>query len=532
MTRWISMFVLLMMLWSCPATQDSDNVRQLRTVRHPHTADLEVSVRRSLEKALAQWSVATQTASTLADEAAAYAKLGKVYLARHFYIPAADAFSIAGQLTTAPPEWHYLEGIALRNAHQPEAALRAFQEARKFGPFGNASYYCAEIMVGLGDIQRARIALDAIPDEPATRAAVQALAGRVARAQTRYADAEVHYREALALQPEATALYGPLAQVVHRQSRRSEARRILKRAGEGTLLTPDAVLEEISRFARDVPYYLDYGQTLMRQRKFLAAAKEFAAAVDLDPGNARARLSYGRALEIIGNFEDARLHYSQALKAQPDFPIAHYFFGSFLERQGQLKAAQHQYAIAVEQDPDYLPPRLLLAHMYFRAGDFATAKEHYLAVSTLQSRHVQARFYAALASLVTGDCITALKVLEEAGKVNPKDASVQEVLARTYAHCADIENRLDLARDIGEQINADRPDSGAAQTLAMVYAAKQEFERAVDFQELALQRASGQEPEFMREALQRYQAGLPPTSDWVIADPDFFPPLLTTTRTP
>jgi protein O-mannosyl-transferase len=95
-----------------------------------------------------------------------------------------------------------------------------------------------------------------------------------------------------------------------------------------------------------------------------AAAIEYEAAIDLEPGTPELRVNLGNILYQMPNrLDDAIAQYEEALRLKPDDAQAHFNLGCALGRvQGQLEESIAQYEQAIRLRPDFAPARCNLGY--------------------------------------------------------------------------------------------------------------------------------------------------------------------------
>jgi hypothetical protein len=113
------------------------------------------------------------------------------------------------------------------------------------------------------------------------------------------------------------------------------------------------------------------------QRYFVPAAREFQAALSLEPGLAEAALHLGRIRMLEARETEAAVLLEQAAgsRARPVAYLAHLFLGAFDERASRWDAAESRYrqALAIFSAGQSAP--LALAHLLDRRGRTADAAQ-------------------------------------------------------------------------------------------------------------------------------------------------------------
>ena len=114
----------------------------------------------------------------------------------------------------------------------------------------------------------------------------------------------------------------------------------------------------------------------IEDRSPLEAKAAYHHALDIDPGNATARINLGRMLHAEGTLAGAEAHYREALRREPSSAIAWYNLGVLLEDRQQADEAIAAYERAVRADAQLADAHYNLALLYERAGRERDAVRH------------------------------------------------------------------------------------------------------------------------------------------------------------
>lgn len=109
------------------------------------------------------------------------------------------------------------------------------------------------------------------------------------------------------------------------------------------------------------------------QGKTDAAATEFSAAIDDDPGNVKALCGLGYIQCNEGKLDEATAQYQAALRVAPNLAKAHFGLGEVLMKEHNLDAAMVEYSLALQSDPDIPEAHYQLAGLYSAKGDAESA---------------------------------------------------------------------------------------------------------------------------------------------------------------
>ena len=125
----------------------------------------------------------------------------------------------------------------------------------------------------------------------------------------------------------------------------------------------------------------------IEDRSPLEAKAAYHHALDIDPGNATARINLGRMLHAEGTLAGAEAHYREALRREPSSAIAWYNLGVLLEDQSQRDEAIAAYERAVRADAQLADAHYNLALLYERVGRERDAVRHLAIFRRLSPRH-------------------------------------------------------------------------------------------------------------------------------------------------
>ncbi len=230
------------------------------------------------------------------------------------------------------------------------------------------------------------------------------------------------FRECLRRDPENVFTRNSLAQVLVRLNRMAEARRAYEEAitlnpaygtahlGLGRLLEGAGQTEAAERHyaqARQLrvnrPADLEMLARFCHTKGWLAdAAKNYALALQLNPGDVALRLEAGRCATTLKRHEVAKVYYTEAVALAPDFGEAHFLLGRELGRAGDPAGAEQHFGIAVRLLPELVEARLNHGIALMNLGRGAESAAEFEAVLQRQPTNTLARQYL---SRVRGETI-------------------------------------------------------------------------------------------------------------------------------
>ncbi len=158
-------------------------------------------------------------------------------------------------------------------------------------------------------------------------------------------------------------------------------------AVEGAKLLADAVARSPARAG----WRADLGDALKRSGKEADAAREYQAALSLDPTLGRAHNNLGLLLEKAGDEDAALAHYRAALSDPGTRAEAHHNWGNIRLGEGATGKAERHYREAVRLDPRLFQSRVNLGNILVRRGRFAEAAALYREALKTEPRSVEAR---------------------------------------------------------------------------------------------------------------------------------------------
>ncbi|TLY52511.1 MAG: tetratricopeptide repeat protein, partial [Gammaproteobacteria bacterium] len=121
-------------------------------------------------------------------------------------------FYDATQINSGDGRWYYLRGlIASKLKHDQDARTNFAAALERDKVYLPIRYRLADTLIDLGDLAGARKVLEDTAREHPNKAATEAMLGRLALREKRYADAVAALNRALKLEPGANELYTHLA---------------------------------------------------------------------------------------------------------------------------------------------------------------------------------------------------------------------------------------------------------------------------------------------------------------------------------
>jgi protein O-GlcNAc transferase len=226
----------------------------------------------------------------------------------------------------------------------------------------------------------------------------------------RLAEAESHYRQVLAIDPQHAESHHYLGVLASQVGRADIAAAMIGQAiallgteprfhdSLGNALKSQGRLDEAAAsHRRALALRLDFfeahvnlGNVLKEQGKLDEAVQSYRRAAALKPDSAIAHNNLGSALTDQGRPRDAEASCRRALALNADYPEAHCNLGVALTDQGRLDEAVVSLRRALDIRPDYVNALYNLGNILWRRGDLAEAIICYERALSLKPNFVEA----------------------------------------------------------------------------------------------------------------------------------------------
>ncbi|MEL6448242.1 MAG: tetratricopeptide repeat protein [Pseudomonadota bacterium] len=503
------------------------------TVPKPDLSESAEPVRESLTAEAARMTALLSQTEDAWALASGWLALGDSYFAHDFYAEALTAYAAAqGRVGEQGPILyrvglaHMAEGRAAPGVAAFDVAISDLPDSLRMPAFVRRG----RARLDLGDTAGARndfeAALRLAPESPAALGGL----GRAELAAGDAAKARDYLKRALELDPAATRLHQPLGMAYRTLGNIPAARAILADVGDGEPTLSDPVIAAIAQRSRSPQFFVQTGLAQADRGNFDAAADFIGRAVALAPDDLTIVATHGRVLAESGNYGAARAAFERVTDADAASAEDWLYLGRIEQAEGQFKAAKVAFQNAIALNAKDSTARESLARILLHEGGFDEATTIYEALaSETRARDERGRlnYWAAVSALGAGDCPGALKRLSDglAGEP-PFDAALLQASARAWATCPGTgAAHLQTAQSWSEDIYLAAPGVETARTLAMVYAALDRFEDAVDLQAEAMfevLKLTGLErrPELQAD-MARYRSGQPALRAYAATDPLF-----------
>lgn len=303
-----------------------------------------------------------------------YGRLGALYAAHRLYAGAERALRNAHLLDPDEFRWpYYAAHIALEQG-EPEQALKHLNAATRLDPgYATLPLRRGDALLGLSRLEAAEDAYRAALDRPGLDAAAHYGLGQVAWLQRDWVAAVEHLSETLRLQPGASAAHYPLGQALLQTGHRDAAREQLSRRGNTRPSYPDPLLDSLRSLQIGAQYHFETGVAAVKRRDYEAAARAFAAGLDEQPDNVRARTSLARSLWLGGAHAAARRELERAVRDAAEATLPRFLLAVIDDAAGATDAARFGYEAVIAVDPGHTGAISYLASLQLRQGDYTAA---------------------------------------------------------------------------------------------------------------------------------------------------------------
>ncbi len=349
----------------------------LQPVPHPPIGNLEPEDQKQLrqERSALDELVAGGKASD-ADLAAAYGRMGSLYLLYDLLDGAEPALVDARTLAPDDFAWPYYLGVLYQRDGHLEKAEASLSRAHELRPRDLPS------LIRLGQVRLAGGELDAAGEsfraalalEPRCAAALEGL-GTIASREKRPQEAIERFSKALALQPGADALHHQLGLAYRDAGDMAQAKEHLLLSHGKQVRFVDPLMDRLAGLLKGASIHLKRGNSALQQGRLDVAIQEYRQAAEIDPKDPANQYNLGFALIRAGRRDEAISAFEKAIQLDPKYRNAHYNLAAALAEEGRWTEAAEHYGKAVEIDPLDHGAHLDWADALRRAGQPKRAAE-------------------------------------------------------------------------------------------------------------------------------------------------------------
>ena len=158
----------------------------------------------------------------------------------------------------------------------------------------------------------------------------------------------------------------------------------------GRLQDAEAALRRAVSGADDAVGFYNLGYVLEQLGREAEAERNYARALELNPGLAVAHTNLGTALARRGRFAEAAAHLTEAVRLEPGSASAYNNLGGVFLQQRQIDLAARQFQSALELNPEHADAHANLGAALAQQGLFDEAIRHFDEALRIDPRHAAA----------------------------------------------------------------------------------------------------------------------------------------------
>lgn len=246
----------------------------------------------------------------------------------------------------------------------------------------------------------------------------------------RLSQAELAYREALALDPENVDALHFLGVIAHQRGKHGQAEELISQA--------------LLRNTLNAVAYSNLGNALRAQGKHEQAVASYGRALALEPNYVDALVNLGAAYRAQGELDQAVASYRKALSLEPDMSVAHSNLGHALAQQGNLEEADACLRQAIALRPGFAEAHAYLGNILTHQGRFEEAMDSLHTALALRPDFPEAHNHLANALIALGRPQEAEQQLRYALTLSPDSAELKFACAYVRLLLGDYESGLEL----------------------------------------------------------------------------------------
>jgi tetratricopeptide (TPR) repeat protein len=367
----------------------------------------------------------------------------------------------------------------------------------------DAKLGATEALLAMGKADDAEKLLADLRTPEPVNADVELWQGMVAEGLGNTKEAVRHFRNSIALEPTSFRAYMALAQHYRSTKRPGEAVGVLVEAQQNVEITAEVrrllgwaeldrnrIDEAIKQFAQALEMEpgdsaVQFGLAVAYRRKGMLeeAGAELEKVQALDAKFPGLALEKGRLAEASGDMNAAVTSYREALGDSPNDAVLKSRLGAVLVLTGGLDEGEKLLRQVIEAQPYSAEAEHYLGRVELERGQVEAARQHFLRAARLESDSGLYRMYVAWVALESNEMTTALRELDTALKLDPTLGDAYWLRARIRIRAGVVRDALaDLQKAI--ELNPDRVDAWAAMgechyQLGQMKEAIVDFEKAV-----------------------------------------------------
>jgi tetratricopeptide (TPR) repeat protein len=239
--------------------------------------------------------------------------------------------------------------------------------------------------------------------------------------------------------------------------------------------------------------------------------------IDRNPGCWMAEHNLGGKLLEKSDLDGAIAHFKRAVQLKYDNSESHYGMADALRRKGDVEQAMTEARISLDLRPEDPETHVVLGMALMTKGQVDEAATHFSKAVEIRPNYSTAHYNLAIALLDKHESGKAIEQYEKAIELQPDFLEALTNLAWIFANYPDATVRnASKAMELAEKANqfTGGTDPNVLRTLAAAYASNNNFDKALETSQRALQFAQDQRNFEAAEAIRRemsfYARGQPP----------------------
>jgi len=490
-------------------------------VPHPDITNLDEAVQQQLgsqQSALA--ALRELPGVSEARLSRSYGEMGMLYHTYALYDAAEACYRNAQALAPRTFRWPYYLGKLHAREGDVDSAVAAFKQVLSIKADDvPALVSLAQTLLAANRLDEATPFFDQALAEDAACATAHVGLGKIAALRREHKLAAQHFKIALELVPDATAVHYALAMAYRNLKQPGKAVEHIQKRGYTQVGFSDPLMAAVRALPVGAQHHVEAGAAAANAGKMTVALKELRKALQANPDNSLARLNLGIVLARSGDRDGAIQQYHEAIRLRPKFALAYRELAAVLTQKGAYDDALPHFIEAVTCDPQQFDAHWGLAELALMTGKHELAVTHYALAVKIDPRHVGVRRGHVVALTTAGRHADALDCLEKSREVLPRSVALAHAAARLWATCPVDELRDGpKALELAQAVFRTRQCIEHAETLAMAFAETGNYDQARQWQnktiEMATTQNRGDAMPRLKKNLALYENGKPCRTPW------------------
>ncbi len=193
-------------------------------------------------------------------------------------------------------------------------------------------------------------------------------------------------------------------------------------------------LQALSIRRNYAPALSELGTLMANQQKTAEAARYFARALKMNPGDVDTYLNWGFMEQNQGNWNVAMTHYHDAADRQPNGPADYFYHAVDLLMNRRGSETMDYFNAAVGMNPNFWQARYLFGSELAAEGRIEEAQAQFSAAVRIRPDFARAHLENGVGLAKLGKLDEALREFQTAVQLNPKDTAAQQNLQALQAH--------------------------------------------------------------------------------------------------